>query len=189
MKLLWVMNPPGTIAEMTCIPVHKTWQMNLLWPMDTHPHPSSTRVTLEMNTNLADQPSSINGPPGKRAEITCIPFHKTWQINVLWLMDPTRDQSSDALITTTQNLADYPPLANGLPWVPKPRWPAYHHTKLGRWTYFGQWTPWYQRREDVHTITQNMADESTLANGPPTTRVVMTCIPLHRTWQMKLLLA
>ena len=54
---------PNTRAEMTCIPLHKTWQINLLL-VNGHQttHPSSTRVTLEMNTNLADEPSSANGP-------------------------------------------------------------------------------------------------------------------------------
>ena len=75
------------------------------------------------------------------------------------------------------------------PPIPGQRWLAYHYTKLGRWTYFGQWTyPQYQSRDDLHTTTQNLADEPTLANGPPpSTRAEMTCIPLHKTWQMSLL--
>ena len=72
---------------MTCIPLHKTWQMNLLWPMN----PTSTR-----------------------AEMTCIPLHKTWQMSLLWPMDHL---------------------------VPEQRWLAYHYTKLGSWTYFA-WTQW-----------------------------------------------
>ena len=28
-------------------------------------------------------------------------------------------------------------------------------------------TPQYQSRDDLHTTTQNLADEPTLANGPP----------------------
>ena len=27
-------------------------------------------------------------------------------------------------------------------------------------------TPWYQSRDDLHTTTQNLADEPNLANGP-----------------------
>ena len=38
--------------------------------------------------------------------------------------------------------------------VPEERWLAYHYTKLGRWTYFGWWTPWYQNRDALHTTTQ-----------------------------------
>ena len=49
-----------------------------------------------------------------------------------------------------------------IPPVPEQRWLAYHYTKLGRWTYFGQWTPHITRAE-------------------------MTCIPLHKTWQINLL--
>ena len=158
MNLHLPMDPPGTRAEMPWIPVHKTWQMNLLWLMDL---------------------------PGTRAEMPWIPVHKTWQMNLLWLMDPLY-QSRDAMNTTTQNLADEPILANDPP-VPEQRWLAYHYTKLGRWTYFGWWLPKYQSRDDLHTTTQNLADEPILANGPPSTRAEMTWIPLQRTWQMNLI--
>ena len=59
-------------------------------------------------------------------------------------------QSRDAMNTSTQNLADEPILANDPP-TPEQRWFAYHYTKRGRWTYFGQWTPQYQSRDDLHT--------------------------------------
>ena len=124
---------PSTRAEMSFMPLHKTWQMNLLWLMD---------------------------PLGTRAEMPWIPVQKTWQINLLWLMDP--------------------PIA-------EERCLEYQYTKLGRWTYFGQWTPWYQSRDALNTSTHNLADERTLANGPPSTRVEMPWIPVHKTWQMKLL--
>ena len=52
--------PPGNRAEMSWIPGHKTWQMNLHWPMD---------------------------PPGNRAEMSWIPVHKTWQMNLHWQTD------------------------------------------------------------------------------------------------------
>ena len=55
-------SPASTRAEMPWIPVHKTWQMNLLWPMD---------------------------PLGNRAEMPWIPGHKTWQRNLHWMMDPS----------------------------------------------------------------------------------------------------
>ena len=64
---------------------------------------------------LANEPTLANGPSGNRAEMTCIPLQKSWQMNLLWPMDPP---------------------------VPEQRWLAYNHTKLGRWTYFGQWTLW-----------------------------------------------
>ena len=39
---------------------------------------------------------------------------------------------------------------------------------------------WYQSRDDLHTTTQNLADEPTLADGPPGIRAEMPCIPLHK---------
>ena len=211
MNLLWLMNPTSTRAEMTCIPLHKIWEMNLLWPMDpqvpeqrwlayhytklgrwtyfgqwtsqyqsrddlhtttqnlandstlaNEPHQYQSRDDLHTTIqNLADEPTLANGRPSTRAEMTWIPLHKTWQMNLLWPMN--------------------------LPPVPEQRWLAYHCTKLGRWIYFGQWTHQYQSRDDLDTTTQNLADEPTLANGPPSTRAEMTCIPLHKTWQMNLL--
>ena len=92
-----------------------------------------------MSSNLEDEPSSANDSPGTRAEMTCIPRHKTWQMNLLWLMDP-QYQSRDDLHSSTQNLADESILADG--------------------------PPWYQSRDDLHTTTQNLADEPTSADGP-----------------------
>ena len=83
-------------------------------------------------------------------------LHHTWQMNLLWPMTPP---------------------------VPEQRWLAYHYTKLERWTYFSQWTPLCHSRDDLHTTTQNLRDETTLADGPPSIRAKMTCIPLHKTWQ------
>ena len=99
--------------------------------------------------------------PGTRAEVPWIPVHKTWQMNLLWLMDPL---------------------------VPEQRCLEYQYTKLGRWTYFGHWTPpCYQSRDALNTSTQNLADEPTLADGPPSTTAEMQWIPVHKTWQMNLL--
>ena len=109
------MDPPGTRAEMTCIPLHKTWQMTLLLSMD---------------------------PPGTRVEMTLIPLHKTWQMTLLWPIDPQ------------------PP-------VPEQRCLKYQYTKLGRQTYSDQWTPQYHSRDDLNTTTQKLADEPTLVNRPP----------------------
>ena len=78
--------PPSTRAEMPCMPLHKTWQMNLLWPMDP---PYQSRDSLNISTqNLADEPPLANGPPTTRAEMPWIPVHKTWQMNLHWPMDP-----------------------------------------------------------------------------------------------------
>ena len=71
-----------------------------------------SRDDLHTNTqNLADEPTLANGPPSNRAEMTCIPLHKTWQINLLLLIDPPV-LVARWLHTTTQNLADGPTLAN-----------------------------------------------------------------------------
>ena len=73
------------------------------------------------------------------------------------------------------------------PLVPEQRWLAYHYTKPGRWTYFGWWTPQFWSRDALNTRTQNLAEETTLANGPPGTRAEMAWIPVHNTLQMNLL--
>ena len=148
---------------MTCIPLHQTLQMNLIWTSD---------------------------PPVTRVEMTCIPLHKTWQMNLLWPMDPQDITAGMTCIPLHKNLADEHTLANGLPFqVPEQRWLAYHYTKLGRWTYFADEAPThYQTRDDLKTNSPNLTDKPTLANGPPTsTRADMTCIPLHKIWQMNLL--
>ena len=53
-------------------------------------------------------------PLGNRTEMPWIPVHQNWQTNLLWPMDP--------------------------PWI-EHRCLEYCYTKLGRWTYFGWWTP------------------------------------------------
>ena len=125
--------PTSTTAGMTCILLHKTWQMNLLCPMDPPPvpeqrclayhciklgrwtyfghwtpHQYQSRDDLHTTTpNLADEPTLSNGPPtSTRAEMPCIPLHKTWQMNLHWLMTPHQYQSRYDLHSTTQILAD-----------------------------------------------------------------------------------
>ena len=70
-------------------------------------------------------------------------------------------------------------------WVPpviKQRCLEYWYTKLGRWTplvieqrsleyqytQLGRWTPHESRIDALNTATPNLADKSTLADGPPT---------------------
>ena len=139
-------------------------------------------------------------------------LYQTWQTNLLWPKEPPGKLRIDALNTATPYLADEPSFANDLPPVPEQRrlachytklgrgtyfgqwipplpeqtWLAYHYTKLGRWTYFGKWNPQYQSRDTFHTSKHNLADEPTFANGPPSTRAEMPCMPLHKTWQMNL---
>ena len=54
----------------------------------------------------------LNTMVGNQAEILWILLNQTWQTNLLWPMIPP---------------------------VPEQKWLAYHYTKLGRWTQFGQW--------------------------------------------------
>ena len=110
------------------------------------------------NSNLADIPSSANGPPPQ--------VYKTWQMNLLLPMvlplgtqnlaenllfladEPSLADGPHGYTKTWQTnllfLAEEPSLANGPP----------GYTKLGRLTYFGQWTP---------LGTQNLADEPTFS--------------------------
>ena len=84
------------------------WLMDLPWYQSRDSMNTSTE-------NLADEPTLADGPPSTRTEMQWIPVHKTWQMNLLWPMDPTM--------------------------LPEQRCLAYQYTKLGRWTYFGRWTP------------------------------------------------
>ena len=61
------------------------------------------RVELEMSSNLAGRPSSANASPSTRAEMTCIPLHKIWQMNYFGWWIP-QFQSRDAMHTSTQIL-------------------------------------------------------------------------------------
>ena len=83
--------------------------------VDGPPHYQSRDDLHTSTQNLADEPTLADGPPSTRAEMQWIPVHKTWQMNLPWSMDPTM--------------------------LPEQRCLAYHYTKLGRWTYFGRWTP------------------------------------------------
>ena len=201
--------PHSTRGEITCIPLQKSWQMNLHWLMDA-PVPEKRWLAYHY-TKPGRWTYFGQWTPSTRGEITCIPLHKTQQMNLHWPMDP-QYQRRDDLHTTTENLADEPTLADGClstreemtciplhktlqmnllwpvdPLVLEQRWLAYHYTKLSRWTYIGWWTPQYQSRDALNTTTQNLGDEPPLANGPPSTRAEMNCIPQHKIWQMNLL--
>ena len=59
-SLLWYW---GCISQsrFICLPVHKTWQMNLLWPMTSQ---YQSRDDLYTTTkNLADEPTLADGCP------------------------------------------------------------------------------------------------------------------------------
>ena len=127
----WLSFNPSTRIEVTSIPLHKTWQMNLLWLMD---------------------------PPGTRAEMPCIPLHKFGRWTYFGWTQWQRFVSSSihCFWDTCQHfLKTHFCLESGFLsfLVPQERWLAYHYRKLGRWTYFGWWTPWYQSRDALHTTT------------------------------------
>ena len=120
---------------------------------------------FSQNTFLLRKWLSFN--PSTRIEVTSIPLHKTWQMNLLWLMDPPGTRAE-------------------MPCIPL--------HKFGRWTYFG-WTQW-QRFESSSThhfwdtstaFSQNTSLLRKWLSFIPSTRIEMTCIPLHKTWQMNLL--
>ena len=83
---------PSTRVEMLWIPVHTTWQTNLLWQMD--PPPTSKTCTWQMNLLWLMDPHTLARHilgrwtyPINRAEMHCIPVHQNWQTNLCWLMD------------------------------------------------------------------------------------------------------
>ena len=97
-----------TRAEMPWIPVHKMWQMNLVWPLDP---PLPEQRCLEYQYTLLGRWTYF-GPlvPEQR----CLAYHYTllgrWTYFGQWT---PHNQSRDALNTSTQYLADEHILANG----------------------------------------------------------------------------
>ena len=111
---------------------------------------------------LSVVPRELQNPPCTKAEMTWIPLHKTC------VDEPTLakgslpwDQSRDDLNTSTHKLGRWTYFGWWTSMVPEERFLEYCYTKLGRWTFFGQW--------------------------PPSTRAEMTCIQVHKMWQMNLL--
>ena len=74
-----------------------------------------------------------------------------------------REQSRDALNTSTQKMADKPTMADG--------------------------PPTESRMDTLNTATPNLADEHTLADGPhpPGNQAEIPSILVHTTWQTNLL--
>ena len=161
---------------MTSILLHNTWQMNLPWPMKPQ---YQSRDDLHTTTqNWAGEPilPEYNGK-GLKARSHILHFwdtpqhflktHFCWEISFLFFL-----KLQKSLLVS---------------WVIKNKCLEYCYSKLGRWTFFSQWTPsttakmtgiplhktwqmnlpWpmkpqYQSRYDLHTTTQNWADEPTL---------------------------
>ena len=141
---------------MTSIPLHNTWQMNLPWPMKPQ---YQSRDDLHTTTqNWADEPTlpEYNGK-GLKARSHILHFwdtsqhflktHFCWEISFLFFL-----KLQKSLLVS---------------WVIKNKCLEYCYSKLGRWTFFSQWTPQYHSKDDWHTTTQNLADEPTLANETP----------------------
>ena len=124
-----------------------------------------------MSSNLADKPSSANGPPTTREEMTwqmnlCLPMDppttesSTWQMNLLWPMDPTPTSKTSTWQTNLLWLMDPPSIEN--------RCLQYCYIIHGRQTYFCRWTPHMsESRDALHTSTQKLADKLMLADGHP----------------------
>ena len=87
------------------------WQINLCLPMDPPQYQSRNALGVQIWQMNLHLPMD---PPSTRAEMPWIPVHKTWLMNLHLLMDPP---------------------------VPEQKCLEYQYTKLGRWTYFGWWTP------------------------------------------------
>ena len=155
MNLLWLMNLLSTRAEMTCIPLHQTWQMNLLWLNKWQRFESSSIH------HFWDTPQHF------------LKMHFCLESGFLSLLELQKSLLVSRVIENWCIEYCYTKLGRWTyygwwtPPVPEQRWLAYHYTKPGRWTYFGQWTsPQYESRDDLHTTTQNLADEPNLANEP-----------------------
>ena len=109
-NLIWPMDPPRTKSDRQTFfgwwtPQDQIWQMNLLWPVD--PLGPEQRC-LEYQYTKPGRWTYFGQwtPLGTRAEMPWIPVHKTWQMNLLWLMDPS---------------------------VPEQTCLEYQYTQLGRW--------------------------------------------------------
>ena len=152
------------------------------------PWESSIDVWNTATPNLADKPSLADDPLSTRAEMTCIPLHKTWQMNLLWPMDP-QYQSRDDLHTTTQNfylLGLSYVIWKDLLWSKGKTW---NELKFGRWTFFCWWTPhlfgrWIFICQWTPSPTSKTSTWQTNLLWPMDTpdTAEMPWMPVHNTW-------
>ena len=184
---------------MTCIPLHKTWQMSLLWLMDplvseqrwlAYHYPKCGRWTYfgwtqwqrfesSSTHHFWDTPQHFlkthfcleSGFPSFLVpEKRWHAYHYT-QFGRWTYFGWTQWQRFES--SSTHHFWDTPQhflkthfcLESGFLSfvVPEQRWLAYHYSKLGRWTYFGWWTPPGTRSEMPCIPLQNLADEPNLA--------------------------
>ena len=184
MNLCWLMDL--WITEQKCLEYHYTKLCRQTFFGQWTPHYQSRDALNTSTQNLAEEPTLADGPLDNRAEMPWILVHKTWQINLLWLMDPLGNRAEMPWIPVHKiwqmNLCWLMDL-----WITEQKCLVYHYTKLCRQTFFGQWTPHYQSRDALNTSTQNLAEEPTLADGPLDNRAEMPWILVHKTWQINLL--
>ena len=122
--------------------------------------------------------------PSTRAEMTCIPLHKTGQVNLfclntmvkVWKLALTFSISeiphsifSKHIFCWEISFLFFLKLQKSLlvSWVIKNKCLEYCYSKLGRWTFFSQWTPSTTAKMTGIPLSQNLADEPTLANETP----------------------
>ena len=138
---------------MTCTAFYKTWQMNLFWPMD---------------------------PPVPEQRWLSYHYPRAWQMNPTLADVPPSFQSRDDLHTTMAKVCRWTYFGWCTPqYQSRDAWDT-PTAKLLRWTYFCLCNPQYQRRDDFCIpLDKTLEDGPTLANGPPSNRAEMTCIPPH----------
>ena len=92
MNLLWLMDPPGIKAEMPCIPLHKFgrwtyfgWTQWQRFESSSIHHSPYLRYLSAFSQNTFLLRKWLSFIPSTRAEMTCIPLHTTWKMNLLWL--------------------------------------------------------------------------------------------------------
>ena len=80
---------------------------------------------------------------------------------------------------STQNLADEHTLADGPPAI-EHKCLEYSYTKLGRQTYFGQWSPWVIKNRCLEYCYTKLGRQTFFGQWHPGTRAEMTCISLQK---------
>ena len=116
----------------------------------------------------------------------------TWQMNLLLPMDPTMlPEQRCTWYTSTSKRAQM-----NLHWSDGPqsrfimnRYLEYCYTKLGRWTLLWyQWTPQRIKNRCLEYCYTKLGRWTFFGQmTPPVLRAEMTCIAVHKMWQMNLL--
>ena len=167
--------------------------MNILWQMDP---PLIEHRCLEYQYTQIGRQTYFGRWTPQWIENRCLEYHYTklgrWTYFGQWTLQVTEQRCLDYQYTKIGRQTYFGQ------WTPqwiKNRCLEYHYTNLGRWTNFGRWTPPGNRAEmhwipvyenwqtnllwlmdptestidALNTSTHNLADEHTLADGPPIT--------------------